>query len=88
MSVSTLLPLLLVSGGPPQIVFLDPMTLLVYDFTGNLVSEQNSKKVVSEVMSQQEQAMPKIPYEQIREVMDTERKLSKENENHIFRRKY
>jgi hypothetical protein len=69
-------------------MFVDLATLSVYESSGERVSGELGESVISEIMTEQEAAMPKVPYEQIHEVLSTERRLSKESENHIFRRRY
>jgi len=40
----------------------------------------------SNIRGQQEMSMPTVPYDQIYEVMNTEKTLAEENGKHIFRR--
>lgn len=86
MSVSVLLPVLLDSDGSREVFLVDMSSMSVFDLSGNLASDDNSGKVLAGIMDQHEASMPNIPHEQIYEVMKTERKLSKDNEKHIFRR--
>lgn len=88
MSVSALFPVLCNLDGSSRVMFVDLATLSVYESSGERVSGDLGERVISEIMTEQEAAMPKVPYEQIREVLSTERRLSKESENHIFRRRY
>lgn len=88
MSVSALLPVLLKTDGVSEVLFVDFSTMSVYDSSGAHASSEREEAVISEMRVQQESAMPKVPRDQINEVMRTERNLSKDNEKHIFRKGY
>lgn len=57
-----------------------------YGLDGIEVQAEVRDAIMSGIRDQQEASMPDIPYEQIYEVMDTERKVQEENNKHIFRR--
>lgn len=82
MSVSILLPVLVDS----QVLFVDLASASVHKVDGVRASADVEGRVLSELEAQQESSAPSIPYEQIREVMMTERNLAKDNAKHIFRR--
>lgn len=88
MSVSVLLPVLLNSGGVAEVFFVDFSTMQVYKPNGEVAASAQSREIVSEMASQQESSMPHIPHDQIREVMSTERELSTENAEHIYKRNF
>jgi hypothetical protein len=88
MSVSVLLPVLLNSEGVSEVMFVDFSTMEVYRTNGEIADQEKSQEVVSELISQQEASMPEVPYDQIRDVMNTERNLHTENAEHVFRRNY
>lgn len=88
MSVSVLLPVLLSSPGASEVLFVDLSGMSVYRADGSIPPEDQIREVVNEMMAQQEESMPNIPHAQIREVMSTERTLSMENAEHVFKRRY
>lgn len=51
------------------------------------VEKETSESCFSNIKEQQEAMNPELPLEQIYEVLNTEKKLSEQNHNHIFRRK-
>lgn len=86
MSVSMLIPVLLKSDSGSDVLFADIASGLLYRSSGEEASQEESDAVFSEISGQQEYSMPKIPHEQIMNVLNTERGLSQENAKHIFRR--
>ena len=88
MSVSVLLPVLLSSEESFEVLFVDFSTMSVYNHSGELASKERSEAVVSDLLSQQEASVPKMPHEQIKEVMDTEKTLFDQNSKHVFRQGY
>lgn len=86
MSVSILFPVLMRSESTSEVLFVDFSTMSVHHVTGNAASEEVHERVLSEIRSQQESSSAKVPYEQIHEVMHTEKKLSQDNAKHVFRR--
>lgn len=69
-----------------KIFFLDFIDGKLYNLDGTDAGEEVTKSVIEDVQQQQESMMPNIPYEDIYEVMSTEKKISQENDKHIFRR--
>lgn len=63
------------------------MSGLVYGLDGLEASSSVRKEVIDNIRGHQEATMPDIPYEQIYEVMNTEKKLQEDNNKHIFRRR-
>jgi hypothetical protein len=51
------------------------------------VEKDTSESCFSNIKEQQESMNPELPIEQIYEILNTEKKLSEQNNNHIFRRK-
>jgi len=86
MSVSVLLPVLLTSGDVSEVFFVDFSTMEVYNTRGEVASEDQSREIVSEMISQQEESIPRIPHDRIREVLGTERELSAQNAEHFYNR--
>ena len=66
--------------------FVDPIFSKVYTLTGELVPEEVSNSIFENLYGQQKKMMPIIPKKDIREVMQTEKEIEKENINHVFRR--
>lgn len=58
----------------------------VFKSDGTIAPPELSREIVANIRGQQEAMMPEIPYEQIYEVMSTEKSLAEENNKHIFRR--
>ena len=88
MSVSILLPIIRSSDGSSELMFVDLSSFSVYDTSGRTVCEEKAAEVVAEIAKQQEESAAEMPYDQIREVLETEKNLSKESENHVFRRRH
>jgi hypothetical protein len=86
MSVSILFPVLLKSEDSSEVLFMDFSTSSLYRATGELASEEQRDEVLLEIAEQQRLSTANVPYDQIREVMNTEKRLSSENAKHIFRR--
>lgn len=86
MSVSILVPVMFKSESSSQLMFVDFPSGSLYDASGNLATEQQRDEVFSEMRRQREAYMPHVPYDQIREVANTERRLSEDNAKHVFRR--
>lgn len=86
MSVSMLLPVLLSSKDSSEVLFVDFSTMSVYKPSGEPAPAAQSEEVVSELVLQQEASTPKMPHDQIREVMKTEKALFDENSKHVFGR--
>jgi hypothetical protein len=70
----------------PGVFLVDFAAGRAYGLDGSEAPEEVRESLMAGVRDQQEASMPDIPYEQIYEVMDTERKIQEENNNHIFRR--
>lgn len=84
MSVSILLPVLFSSDDESEVLFVDFSSMSVYTRDGKPASEDRAEAVLQEIASQQESSIPRVPRDQIIEVMSTERDLSSDN-HHIFR---
>lgn len=84
MSVSILLPVLFSSDDESEVLFVDFFSMSVYTRDGKSAREDMAEAVLQEIASQQESSMPRVPRDQIIEVMNTERDLSSDN-HHIFR---
>ena len=69
-----------------KIYFLDFIAGKLYDLDGKEADTSVTSSVIKDVQEQQESMMPNIPYDDIYEVMNTEKKLSEQNDKHIFRR--
>jgi hypothetical protein len=69
-----------------EIFHLDMAGERVFQSNGEQASPEVSEAVLSNIRGQQEAMMPDIPYEQIYEVMNTEKNITEENNKHIFRR--
>lgn len=85
MSVSILLPVILNFEDKSEVFFIDFSSMSVYESSGNLASFDKSQIIISEIQAEQEASMPKIPHDEILEVLRTEKNLSKDNGNY-FRR--
>lgn len=77
-----------------KLLFMDFMSSKTYDLaiSENKIILQEINKDVSEqcfdnIKEQQKAMEPELPLEQIYEVLNTEKELSEQNKNHIFRRK-
>jgi hypothetical protein len=70
----------------PGVFLVDFAAGRAYGLDGSEVSGEVQESIMSGIRDQQEASMPDIPYEQIYDVMDTERKMQEENNKHIFRR--
>jgi hypothetical protein len=71
----------------PGIFLVDFAAGKAYCLDGSEAPEGVRDALVSGIRSQQEASVPDVPYEQIYEVMSTERTLQEENDKHIFRRR-
>lgn len=69
-----------------KIVFLDIENQKAYSADGSELDSNVAIPIISFLLNKQAESTFDMPYEKIREVMDTERKLSEENNKHIFRR--
>jgi uncharacterized Zn finger protein (UPF0148 family) len=92
MNVNMLCPM--INPETNKLVFMDFQTFKTYElkFIENEIKLEQVVKEVSEscfedVKQQQKSMEPEIPIEQIYEVINTEKKLSQQNQDHIFRRK-
>lgn len=85
MSVSILLPVVLNSKDKSEIFFVDFSSMSVYNSSGELASFDKSQVIISEIQAEQEASMPKIPHDEILEVLRTEKNLSKDNGKYIFK---
>ncbi len=72
------------SGG--KIVFLDVENQKAYTADGSELDSSVVVDIMSFLFRKQAESNFDMPYEKIREVMNTERKLAEENNKHIFRR--
>lgn len=68
-----------------KIVFLDVENQKAYMADGSELDSNIVAKILSFLFHKQAESNFNMPYEKIREVMDTERKLAEENNKHIFR---
>ena len=92
MNVNMLCPM--INPETNKLVFMDFQTFNTYELKNinNEIKLEQIEKTISEkcfedVKQQQKSMEPEIPFEQIYEVLNTEKKLSKQNQDHIFRRK-
>ena len=69
-----------------KIVFLDIENQKAYMADGSELDSNVTTQIMSFLFHKQAESNFNMPYEKIRVVMDTERKLSEENNKHIFRR--
>ena len=86
MSLSVLMPVLFGSAGSSRVLFVDYSTMEVYEPDGSPTSPDLAREVVSEIERDQESSVPNIPYDQIREVMNTESDLAMKNAEHVYKR--
>lgn len=84
MSVSILLPVLFSSDNEFEVLLVDFSSMSVYTMDGKSAREDMVESVLQEIASQQESSMPRVPRDQIIEVMNTEKNLSSNN-NHVLR---
>lgn len=73
-------------GGKIGIFMVDLANQIVFDINGEQVSTEIQEEIMNNMRDQQEATMPEIPYDKIYEVMNTEKKLTEENNKHVFRR--
>jgi len=85
-SFSVLMPIRVESDSGTSLFFVDPIAQKAFKYDGSLATESETEEIMILIRGEQENYMPQIPYEQIYEVMDTERKIEEENNKHIFRR--
>lgn len=57
----------------------------IYGLDGKEIEGETKSEIISKIKGK-EQEIPEMPYEQIYEVMNTEKKIQEENNKHIFRR--
>jgi len=69
-----------------ELFHLDMAGEKAFRLDGRPVSSELLSYIFSSVRGQQEATMPQIPYDQIYEVMNTEKTLAEENGKHVFRR--
>ncbi|NBT57176.1 hypothetical protein EBT16_00170 [bacterium] len=69
-----------------QLFHLDMAGERAFHIDGRPVSAELLSSIFSSIRGQQEATMPQIPYDQIYEVMNTEKTLAEENGKHVFRR--
>ena len=86
MPASILFPVLLSSESSSEVLFMDFSTSSLYRASGERATDEQRDEVLAEIAEQQRLSTAKVPYDQIREVMNTEKRLSSENAKHIFRR--
>ena len=86
MSVSILVPVMVKSESSSELMFIDFASASLYDASGKPATEEQRDSVLADMRRQREAYMPHVPYDQIREVANTERNLSKDNAKHVFRR--
>jgi len=79
-----------------KIVFMDFTNGKTYNLKLNLdsgdfgleeLNKDDSQSCFEDVKKLQQSLAPEIPVDEIREVLNTEKNLSKQNESHIFRRR-
>lgn len=70
----------------PGVFLVDFASGKAYGLDGSEVPDEVQESILSGIRDQQEASMPDIPYEQIYDVIDTERKIQEQNTQHIFRR--
>lgn len=79
-----------------KIVFMDFTNGKTYNLKLNLdsgdfgleeLNKDDSQSCFEDVKKLQQSLVPEIPVDEIREVLNTEKNLSKQNESHIFRRR-
>lgn len=69
-----------------ELFHLDMSREKVFRLDGTPLSQELFSSILSSIRGHQEETMPQIPYDQIYDVMNTEKTLAKENDKHIFRR--
>lgn len=86
-SLNIVMPIRLeLKGGKIGIFMVDLANQIVFDINGEQVSTEIQEEIMNNMRDQQEATMPEIPYDKIYEVMNTEKKLTEENNKHVFRR--
>lgn len=85
-NINILNPILVEFDSYSALYFVDPVLSKVYSLSGEEAEEAISSLIFENLYGQQEKMVPIIPREDIKEVMQTEKKIEKENINHVFRR--
>lgn len=75
-----------IENGENGIFFVDFANGIVFDISGKQVDSSLKDEIMDVIRGEQQAGMPIIPYEKINEVMNTEKKLTEDNNKHIFRR--
>lgn len=78
-------PLIVELENESKLFFLDPINNKIFDENLNEVST-DEKNMIFNSIYEQETAYSPMPLDKIQEVMTIEKKLTKENDKHIFRR--
>lgn len=84
--VNVLMPVRAELESGERIVFLDVENQRAYAADGSELDSNVVIDIMSFLFHKQAESNFDMPYEKIREVMNTERKLAEENNKHIFRR--
>lgn len=74
------------NNGSSKVCFVDFVNQKTYGFDGTPMPDDENQEIMNNIRGQQEALVPDLPYEQIYEVMRTEKTLQEENSKHIFRR--
>ena len=85
-SFSVLVPAVVEFDYGAKMVFLNIENQRVYGLDGRQLTDEEASAVFSAMSSIQEENIQEIPYDKIYEVMETEKRLSEDNNKHIFRR--
>jgi len=84
--LNILSPVIIDSESASGIFFLDFITRRAYGIDGKECSTEVSAEIFSGAQGKKEETFFEMPYDQINEVLDVERKLEADNNKHIFRR--
>lgn len=85
-SFSVLMSVMVDFGSGGEIFFVDLMSQRAFKCDGSPATDDQTDEIMSSIRGEHEATMPQVPYDQIYEVMDTERRIAQENNKHIFRR--
>lgn len=69
-----------------QIFFVDPEEEKVFDISLKEAPIEISSSIFSKIDEQVSDSLPSMPLKEFYEVLNTEKKLSEDNDKHIFRR--